>query len=124
MGAELEQLKNEAAELRNRLSKCEQQIEGTLSQLETEWQMEDGLREPLTRGESGESELTDALEEKEEGLERLRVEEERREEARELWCYQGLELECEKWEARENIDLWMKSIDYRNTGMEPEVQRS
>ena len=104
LGAELEQSKNESAEPRNRLSKCEQQIESTLSQLETERQTADGLREALTRSESRESELTYALE-KEEGLERLRVEEEQREEARELQYYRALELEREKWEAQENRAL-------------------
>ena len=52
LGAKLEQSKNESAEPRNRLSKCEQQIESTLSQLETERQTADGLREVLTRSES------------------------------------------------------------------------
>ena len=54
---------------------------------------------------SRESELTYALEKKEEGLERLRIEEEQREEARELRYYRALELEREKWEAQENRAL-------------------
>ena len=61
-------MKNEAAELRNRLCKCQQQIESTMSELKTELQMANGLRETLTRSESRKSELTKALEEKEEGL--------------------------------------------------------
>ena len=105
VGSELEQSKNETAELRNHHSKCEQQILSTISQVETEQQMADGLCEALTRSESCESELTDALEEKEEGLERLHVEEERQEETEELWYYRALEWEHEKWEPRENRAL-------------------
>ena len=55
LGAQLDHSKSEAAELRNLLSKCERAIERMMSELETERQTADGLREALTRSESRES---------------------------------------------------------------------
>ena len=109
--AELEQSKDEAAQLRDRISECERQTEAARTeaankddleeQLEEERQTTNGLREALTRSEGRESELTEALEEKGAELVQLRVEEGRREEARELQYYRSLEAEREKWEVRE-----------------------
>jgi len=113
--AELERSKNEAAELRDRISELEQQTENMSAeaatnrnlteQLETERQTLNELREALERSEARESELTEALEEKGAELERYRAEGERRAETRELQYYRALENEREKWELREGRAL-------------------
>jgi hypothetical protein len=110
--AELEQSKNEAATLRDRISECECQIEtmgaeaatnevqsGLVEQLEAERRTSDELREALARSEGQKSQPKEAY------LGQLRVEEQRREEARELRYYRALENEREKWEAREKRTL-------------------
>ena len=122
--AELEQSKNEAGRLMDRVNECEQQLEvarteavktaTTLDsetrselteQLEAERRTSDELREALQRSESRESELTEALEAREVAAQRRRQEEEQQSEARELRYYRALEAEREKWEAREQRAL-------------------
>ena len=135
--AELERSKNEAATLRDRVGECEREIESMSAETtaanedqselagrpEAERRTSDELREALARSEGRESELTEALEREEAELERLRADEERREEARELRYYRALETEREKWEAREKRVLdevdrlrgdreGTKSVDY------------
>ena len=110
--AELEQSKNETAELKDKVEECRRRNEavsegrdGLAEQLESERRAAAELHEALTRSEARESELTDSLGEKEAELERLSAEEKRREEARELQYFRTLQTEREKWEGREQREL-------------------
>ena len=82
--AELEQSKNEAAELKDQVEECRRRNEtvsedrdGLAEQLESERRAAAELHEALTRSEARKSELTDSLGEKEAELERLSAEEKR-----------------------------------------------
>ena len=110
--AELEQSKNEAAELKDQVDEHRRRNEtvsedrdGLAEQLESERRAAAELHKALTRSEACESELTDSLGEKEAELERLSAEEKRREEARELQYFRTLQTEREKWEGREQRAL-------------------
>lgn len=101
METDLEQSKNEAAELREVISECKQQIEANkvlVEQLLTERQTTNELREALSKSEGRESKLTETLEEDAE-LERFRIEEKRWEEYHELQYYRAIENERKQWEA-------------------------
>ena len=80
-------------------------------QLEAERRTLNKLRKALQRSKGQESDLTEALEEREAETQQRRQEEERQRQARQLQYYRALEAERERWEPREQRALALADVD-------------